>query len=91
MTWGKMLDILERLDNDEMYVDAADDAIHEIEQLRVIVGELISALRLQANNLYLNESPCWCRHADWTIGPTCEDQSQCVTARAALAKAQEAK
>ena len=47
---------------------------------------LTSALERQACNYdYRGEQElCWCRHVDGTINPKCEDQGQCVEARAAL-------
>jgi len=43
------LDIVERLNDPEMYVDAVDDAIHEIERLR-------------EENAYLRERGCFSYH-----------------------------
>lgn len=44
------VDIIERLEDPEMYVDAVDDAIHEIERLRKRIAELEAALQEVKND-----------------------------------------
>lgn len=55
---------------------------------RATIEELIEALRQQAGNYRLaDETLCWCRHRDWTVNPQCEDQGQCILAKAAIERA----
>lgn len=53
------------------------------------IAELQDALRMQACNYHLtvnDDELCWCRFADWTINPKCQNQRQCIAAKQALAQ-----
>ena len=75
---GLTLHLSEReVDNLAQWLNRVVGAEHEA---------LASALERQACNYDYRDAQalCWCRHVDGTINPKCEDQEQCVEARAAL-------
>ena len=88
-------ELAQRIHELEQMVDFGVESLEEAatKHLRNMwwMAELETALKMQAANYHLVKSGeqddlCWCRFLDGTINPRCQNQTQCVRARKALAR-----